>query len=184
MLPRSIMWLLPHLFLSLIHIPPTTVATTNSALLLLPAQNLTHIPPGSLTSAIEPAPPPLPDIHYAHCHRIIEPPMPGLHPTNCGLAAQLLCREIDRSSRSAVLDRWVWNELVGCATGYFVPGRFFYQELRCEGAFEAIIEACATDSRFNAGSENVEVLPNFTQPAEAWVRSRPMYVMAPKKLTL
>lgn len=181
MLPQRIMWILPSILVSLIHIQPTTAATIDSGLLLFPAQNLTDPSPGSLVSNISPSNPLCAD-KDAQCHRITEPSMPGLNPTNCELAAFALCR--DMKPQTAPRDRWVWNEQVGCATGYYISDEFFYTVFLCEASFKEIIATCATDSRFNAGSLNVQVLPDFTQAGEAQLENQPMYIMAPERLTL
>lgn len=58
-----------------------------------------------------------------------------------------------------------------------------YQQ-QCESTFGAVVEGCATDSRFNAGVVNVLVLPGFAGPGEAVVQGKLRYAMAPERLTL
>ena len=55
----------------------------------------------------------------------------------------------------------------------------------CEGAiYGGIIERCATNSEFNGGAVNVEVLPSFGTDGEPTLKEEGMYIMAPGRMTL
>lgn len=55
---------------------------------------------------------------------------------------------------------------------------------QCLGALEGIVEVCGRDSRWNAGGENVEEMPDFGGDGRAVVEGEMRYVMAPERLTL
>lgn len=112
--------------------------------------------------------------------------MLGLNPSNCDLALPIACGKLtDTPAARLVHDKWIWTELPGCSLGYYLPDEaappFLFQ---CEGALGAVVELCATNSRFNAGEVNVETMPDFGGDGTAVVEGAVRYVMAPERLTL
>ena len=100
----------------------------------------------------------------ALCARITDPPLAGLNPSNCDIVAEITCQRLVNVPREhLVQETWIWSELEGCAMGYYLPdGARVPNRHTCEGVImKEITEKCARDSRFNAGSINVERLPNF-----------------------
>lgn len=89
--------------------------------------------------------------------------MGGLRPTNCDIAAAFLCVILASIEEDTYYDKCIWYELSGCAVGYYLPDEAPEPSfLECNSRiFEEIIEQCATDSRFNAGSVNVRQLPDW-----------------------
>ena len=69
--------------------------------------------------------------------------------------------------------------------GYYLPREGEVPTLRlCEMVFEEIWNLCATNSRFNAGTTNVQVVPGFSGDGEAMREGEMRYMMAPERLTL
>lgn len=69
--------------------------------------------------------------------------------------------------------------------GYYLPrGGGVPTRMQCEKVLEEIVDLCATDSRFNAGSANVLVVPDFSGDGEAIREGEIRYMMAPERLTL
>ncbi len=140
----------------------------------------------SLTSLKPLRRPLLNDWYTPQCHRLDSPGMPGLNPTNCVVAAEILCQRLKPypPSRGPPIDEWVWIEQPGCAVAFYRPGNFYYEPKNCQHIFSGIISVCAHNSRFNAGSVNVAVLPNFGQEGRAEYEGRNRYLLAPERLTL
>ncbi|KAL8819860.1 MAG: hypothetical protein Q9191_007643 [Dirinaria sp. TL-2023a] len=125
----------------------------------------------------------------AVCVRITDPPMIGLNPSNCETAALATCVRLARrfDHHHVITGRWIWtDELEGCAIGYYLPQGAIAPSVEiCEDVvLKGIIDKCATDSRFNAGSRNVRRLPSFADDGTAVVETELRYLMAPERLTL
>lgn len=131
--------------------------------------------------------------YYVDCERVSDQPLPGLNPTNCLDLAPMVC-DLLANLRPALItaeERWVWFERPGCALGYFLPRAYqrhprelLPSEVECNNdIFGAIIQRCALDSRYNAGSINVESLPKGRdQPGAAMTEGFPRYALAPAGL--
>ena len=130
--------------------------------------------------------------YYVECERLSDEGLPGLNPTNCLDLAPMVC-DLFANLRPpvAVDERWVWFERPGCALAYFLPGAYqrhprelLPSEVECNNdIFGALIERCALDSRYNAGSINVQSLPKGRdQPGEAMTEGFPRYALAPARL--
>ncbi|KAG7009352.1 hypothetical protein G7Y79_00003g012200 [Physcia stellaris] len=98
----------------------------------------------------------LPVPNHEHCTRITTPGTPGLEPTNCELISDRTCLRISLTRPSLVHNKWIWDEMPGCALGYYFPSNAYIPTREeCSYAAEKLIEECILDSRFNAGSLNV-----------------------------
>ena len=141
-------------FLSIILLTPSTLSSPSPP--LPPSLSLTS--PHNLT-----LPPPL-NNYDPQCHRITDPPQPGLRPSNCDIASEILCLQFSYHLPENE-DRWLWVEQPGCAVAVWDrnPHPARADLVPCPRVFEGIIAECVLDSRFNAGSVNVEVLPDFSQ---------------------
>ena len=64
------------------------------------------------------------------------------------------------------------------------PGLIPSKAVCDEYIFDAIVQLCATNSRFNAGSINVEHMPDFSGDGLPHTQGYPRYVMAAERLTL
>ena len=97
------------------------------------------------------------------------PPMPGLNPTNCEVVAESLRNHfINQVLQREGRCRWVLSKLSGCAIGFYLPFNIGRMALTsCERITADMREICATDSRNNAGTSKIGVLPNFTSDGEA-----------------
>ena len=160
--------------LAWIVVPPSLALRT--VFPLFPAQDLANH-----TSNIV-----LSDDQEAQCHRITEPSMPGLNPTNCEYITQNLCR---RFQLGPVLiddrDKWHWFELPGCALAFYLSTTAQSPGLQgCLRIMGEIREKCATNSRYNAGTSNVKTLPDFTGDGQAVDNWEARFIMAPERLTL
>lgn len=111
--------------------------------------------------------------------------MSGISNLKCSFLAEEFCDGL-ATPRDVKYDQWVWSEVSGCALGYFLPtGERAPTRRVCEDEIVGSIRAtCATDVRFNAGSINVDVLPNFGSRGSPVVSGEPRYLMAPERLTL
>lgn len=140
---------------------------------------LTNLTPTNLT---------LPSLRamVPHCTRITDPPMTGLKPTVCENIVPIHCRRMDALPVEVITrNKWVWTEEEGCAMGwYFSRAARLPTFGACEAIHEGMVARCATNSNFNAGMVNVEVLPDFGQDGKALAEDRGMFVMAPERLTL
>lgn len=111
--------------------------------------------------------------------------MVGLDPSNCDVVIGIICHQLGPAPEELVRDRWIWAELPGCALGYYLPARAWAADRgHCERTFEAVVGLCASDSRWNAGGVNVEVMPDFSGDGRAEREGRMRYAMAPERLTL
>ena len=117
------------------------------------------------------------------CHRITDPPQPGLRPSNCEIAAEILCQHHSYHEPENE-DKWLWVEQPGCAVAIWEPHVRDHHMYFCPQVFEWIIDECIYDSRFNAGSVNVLVLPDFAQGGTAWNETMLRYLVAAERLTL
>ena len=142
-----------------------------------------RIPPTNSLSPLSTRPNPLTNPWTPQCHRINNPGMPGLNPTNCVLASDILCQYL-RPDHSQPSGEWIWVEQPGCAVAFYRPAVAYYEFRSCNRVFSVLIETCASNSRFNAGSMNVLILPNFEQDGRAKDEMRNMYLLAPERLTL
>ena len=158
------------------------LTTTTIALTLNPLPSLAL--PVNLTLPYHP----LTAYDTPQCHLLTAtPPMVGLHPFNCEVAAQKACNILASVPyRMLVREKWIWtNELPGCAVAYWLQeGQVVPNRRMCEGYFEQMIEKCGTNSSVNAGSVNVEVLPDFAQDGKPIIGREEMYLIAPERLTL
>ncbi|KAI4229975.1 MAG: hypothetical protein LQ349_006322 [Xanthoria aureola] len=145
------------------------------------------IPPTNSLSPLNTRPNPLANPWTPQCHRINNPGMTGLNPTNCVLASDILCqylrpRPIHPSEYPR--EKWIWVEQPGCAVAFYRPAVVYYEFRSCNRVFSVLIDTCAHNSRFNAGSMNVLILPDFRQDGRAKDDMRNMYLLAPERLTL
>ncbi|KAI4122119.1 MAG: hypothetical protein LQ338_005988 [Usnochroma carphineum] len=128
----------------------------------------------------------LPNPLPARCARLTGPPPPGLNPTVCEDLAHAICPAMPfivpaRAERN----EWVWKERSGCAIGiYFHPEAAVPTEEECAATLNEVLERCSRDSRFNAGSVNIRVLPDFAHDGETIVETEAAWIMAPWRLTL
>lgn len=120
------------------------------------------------------------------CLKITEPSMVGLNPTNCEICTQIICIKLTQPRPEQLRrDKWIWAELEGCSLGYYLPDEALVPSSgQCTGTFEAIVQTCSTDSRFNAGVVNVRDLPDFSGDGRAVEEGKLRYAMAPERLTL
>ncbi len=161
--------------LSIISLTPLTV----SSLRLSHPPSLSLITPANLT-----LPHPSNDRDYdPQCHRITDPPQPGLSPSNCDIATEILCVQLGYHLPENQ-DKWIWVEQPGCAVAVWEPHDADQQRYSCPQIFTWIIEKCIYDSRFNAGSVNVLVMPDFAQGGMAWSEQKVRYLVAAERLTL
>lgn len=129
----------------------------------------------------------LTDRYTPRCHRVNSPGMPGLNPTNCETTAEIICQHFKPwppSRGGSPTNQWIWIEQPGCALAFYLPEHGFQGTKRCLDIFSGLIDECAFDSRFNAGSINVAVLPDFGQDGRAEDARFFMYLLAPERLTL
>lgn len=130
---------------------------------------------------------PLSSPFTVQCHLInLEPPT-GLNPSMCELATQMACNKLENTPHDDLIrHKWIWtDELPGCALGLYLqqwPAR--PHAAVCERMFHGIIEECSIDSRFNAGTINVEVLPDWGHDGQPDWAEGTMWIMAPERLTL
>ena len=115
------------------------------------------------------------------CHRINEPPMMGLNPSNCETASEILCQHYGSLPPR---QQWRWIEQPGCAVAFWRAEGVMPSAGFCTRIWAQIIEKCAYDSRYNAGSENVAELPDFSQDGRPKSTSKTMWLFAPERLTL
>lgn len=129
--------------------------------------------------------------YYVDCERLSDQALPGLNPSNCLTAAPVVCDALaSLRPTTTLVERWIWLELYGCALGYFLPLAYRRRELELPSEEEcnrdiygAIIAQCAFDSRYNAGSINVESLPKGRdRPGQAMTEGYPRYALAPAEL--
>lgn len=145
------------------------------------------VQPASSLSSPNNRPYPLNDFHNPQCHRVHGPGMPGLNPTNCVTASELLCQHFRHGlihPGDPPLREWIWIEQPGCAVAFYRPPFRYHMYTECEDIFSGIIDLCARNSRFNAGSVNVLLLPDFSQDGRAEDERRYRYLLAPERLTL
>jgi len=122
----------------------------------------------------------------ADCVRITDPPMTGLKPTVCENVALIQCQRLDEIPVQAITrNKWFWTEEPGCAMGWYFPRDARIPTLgACELIYEAMVERCARDSKFNGATTNVADLPNFGDDGKAMSEDRGMFIMAPERMTL
>ena len=125
-----------------------------------------------------------------HCVSIINPPQPGLNPTNCDRAVGPICSIFDQAHvlhHPVPRNQWIWSEpdiFEGCSLGWYVPGLLHAPSFEeCSEAFQAINDKCARNSRFNAGNINIRTLPNLFSDGTAVNPAAMRYLMAPQQLT-
>lgn len=135
---------------------------------------LTHNFHGNLTAP----PPPV-------CYLITDPPMTDLSSLKCAFLAEDTCSDLASRGPKA-RDTWIWDEVSGCALGYYLPnGAPVPSRFECEyQIYDQIRMKCATDGRYNAGSANVFDMPDFGGDGSGVDRSMGRYLMAPERLTL
>ena len=141
------------------------------------------------TASVRLPPPDPTNRYYVECERVSDQasrPFPGLNPSNCLQAVPSICHGLTVFGH---VERWIWAEWTGCALGYFLPRTYRRQgqlptEEECSNdIYGAIIQRCAFDSRFNAGSINVERLPIGPEDSgRPMTEGFPRYAMAPKRL--
>ena len=127
------------------------------------------------------------DIRNAQCHRLTAPGIPGLDPSNCATASDLLCQDLTaQPAQHIIRNRWTWYELAGCAVAYYIPenvGPPNYSDCALD-IFKELRTECAYNSSVNAGTVNVAVLPDYEHDGAPIVYEIPMYMMAPERQTL
>lgn len=114
-------------------------------------------------------------------------PMIGLDPTNCADLVPIICTPLNVTAPyRLVRDKWIWRELPGCAMAFYLPVRAPVPAMDvCTGLiFGAIVEMCATRSRFNGGGINVEELPHWGSDGTAVEGGEARFLMAPERMTL
>lgn len=136
-------------------------------------------PANSITSLIQ-EPHLRTDVYTPKCHDIEQPRTQNLNSTNCIIASEILCQYLHPI---APRSKWIWIEQPGCAVAFFQPAIPYYEFRRCENLFAGIIKTCARDERYNGGSVNVLLLPDFDQDGRAEDEGRNMYLLAPERLT-
>lgn len=157
-------------------------STTSTALAALFTDHLSLNRPQNVTL------PPLSSPFTPQCHLIeLEPPI-GLNPSMCEAAIQIACNKLENTSPVEVIShQWIWtDDLPGCALGYYLQRwRAPPHAATCEMRFNSIIEKCARNSSVNAGTINVEVLPDWGHDGRSnWPAEGTMWIMAPERLTL
>ena len=121
----------------------------------------------------------------AHCHHVDAPDIHIFVPSDCQKLAKATCISIGVTQPHRFMrDKWFWTELDGCAVGYFIPsGAYLPSRSSCSVILEEIISKCIWASDFNAGSNNVLLLPAIMEedgiPLD-W--HHPMYLISPWKL--
>ena len=157
-------------------IPLSTPENTNKPTISLPSNLNTN---NSLTMDFTP-----------RCYHMTTPDMHILVPSDCDKLAKAMCIGIGMTQPDKfVRDKWFWTELgdglEGCAAGYFIPsGAYPPSRSSCSVIVEeGIISMCIRTSEFNAGSNNVLILPNFVEDGMAIDRRYPMFIISPWKLS-
>ena len=177
--PGPVMHLSLYLYTLICIFLATTVLSLHLPLngLTLSLGNLTL--PGSLTADFN-----------VHCVSIINPPQPGLNPTNCDQAVGHICSIFDQAHilhHPVPRNQWVWSEptgFAGCSLGWYVPGPLHAPSFEeCSEAFQAVNDKCARNSRFNAGNINIRTLPNLFSDGTAVNPTAMRYLMAPQQLS-
>ena len=124
----------------------------------------------------------------ADCERINDPPIPPFNPQACIYVVDDFCKHIQcLKPEQVVRNKWKWPDVEGCTAGYYLgtnswkPGKS-----GCVLMVEEIVEKCVKHSRryYNVGSNNVEIMPDFSQNGEAIDPEQVMIMLASKKLTL
>ena len=155
------------------------------AFLSAPATHSLYLPKPSSLSLLSPVR--NNDAFNPQCHRLNDPGMPGLNPTKCREAANLICEDL--SSHPIPYDergRWTWVELAGCAVGFNIRWgmvRPTFQDCSTT-IFGSMRRDCGYNSKVNAATINVMILPDFSQDGMPYDANRPMYMMAPERQTL
>ncbi len=119
------------------------------------------------------------------CYFLTDPPMTALSSSKCALLAGDVCADLESRGPEA-RGRWIWEEISGCALGYFLPdGAEVPRKGECEyQIFDQIRRECAGGSQYNAGAMNVFELPDFSGDGSGMVEEWGRYLMAPERLTL
>lgn len=102
---------------------------------------------------------------------------PGISPTDCETAADSLCQIVSRHQGGA--GHWISIAQPRCTIGFYRPRLEYPKFVECSDVLAGLIERCGQDSRFNAGSVNVAVMPSLWQEGTAVDEKRMRYVMAP-----
>lgn len=113
-------------------------------------------------------------------------PMTGLNPTHCAELVPIICIPLNVTAPARLRrDRWYWRELPGCALAFFLPeGAAVPAVDVCTGLiFGAMVEMCATRSRFNGAGVNVDRLPGFGSDGTAVEGGEARFLMAPQRVT-
>lgn len=164
--------------------------TIASAISLGPLTASSQYPSPTYLSSHQNLPCPHPVTDYGdtpQCHRIDSPPMTSLSPTSCELASQIICQRFaSQTTTQLVRDRWIWTEVPGCAVAYWLPEDALVPDpVACQVRnIGAILEKWAYGSRDNAGTINVDNLPDFGKDERPIVEHMMMYLMTPERLTL
>ena len=137
-------------------------------------------PANSITSLIR-EPHLVTDVYTPKCHQIEQPRAQVLNATTCVIASEVLCQYL---GPGAPRTQWIWVEQPGCAVAFYQPTIRYHEFRKCENLFAGIIDTCARDLRYNGGSVNVLLLPDFDQDGRAEDEGRNMYLLAPERLTL
>ena len=152
-------------------LPQNTIEQSNSSLF----GNASHI--HSLTGLWD-----------AKCHTLPGPSKPRFLPPACKIVTDHLCLHLHGLEPEEVeRDKWYWVELQRCAAGYYLSAEAYTpSKSRCTLIMEEIVDTCVgkSDSPYNAGSNNVEVMPDFAQNGRAEDPRHAMFVVASESLTL
>ena len=176
------MSLLYRFFTLLFQIHLLSALTINNGLAPSAMENTTVVvPPRDFNTTY-----PLTDHWGALCHRIYDHYMDSLDPTSCDEAARQMCEHLGLVGPvHLVYNRWTWFELPGCAMAFYYPTNAYGPVMaECPLITKRILEKCSRNRRFNAGSSNVEHLPDYTQDGVADDPRYAMFLMAPWSFTL
>lgn len=173
------------LFSFILHLQLIFTLPSNNEFSVSSDKNITALPPKAPIH-VNPNHNLLKDRWDVECHHITNPPLPDI-PSRaaCEIAGRELCADLTAQPPAAIpTGQWIWHEIPGCAAGiYLFQQPRIMGRLACLYMFERISHECAGQAGVNAGTNNVERLPDMEQDGEAISEAYTMFAVASRRLT-
>ena len=175
-------FLLPPLLGSLL---TTSFALTIPSLNLITQDNLSAAPILGVTNHDAHLNVPNLGIFPPICYFISNPPTSLISSAKCASLTEDVCQKMVSRGPEAH-DKWIWEEISGCALGYYIPeGGNKPNMWQCEERiFGEMRRQCASTWIYNAGGINVLDLPDFRSDGTAVLEDMARFMMATERLTL
>lgn len=128
----------------------------------------------------------LKDVFDVECHHITQPSLPDLqNRLGYTAAGRELCEDLSSQDPATVVrERWIWHTLNECTVGvYLLLHSRVPRGLACAYKYQEISRKCVGHPPINAGTINVEKLPDMEQDGEAIDEAYAMFAIASERLT-